>query len=129
MRLALVFLYAHFFFSGTLANPAANHTLTLDLASPQCTRIVGPLVVASQVFDLINTRNQFSRYPDARERDWWTSRFAGAQGRSIAGIAVGMAVLDYVKWRLSARSPTLRCALEANQFETTVEAIRATHPR
>lgn len=129
MRLALVLFYAHFFINGMLGAPAPAQTAGFDIADPRCTKALTPLVVAAQVYDIVNTRNQLARYPDAREVDWWSSRFAGPQHRNVVGIAVGIALMDYVKWRLTAHSPRLRCMAEANQLQTTLEAIAATHPR
>lgn len=129
MRLALILLYTHFFISGMLGVPAPAQTARFDVTNPRCGRALAPLVVAAQLFDVVNTRNQLARYPDARESDWWTSRFAGPQRRSFLGIVVGIALLDYIKFRITDRSQPLRCFAEANQLETTIEAIRATHPR
>lgn len=85
--------------------------------------------MAAQIYDVVNTRNQLMRYPDARESDWWTARFAGPQRRNVVGIVVGIVLLDYIKFRLTAHSPPLRCMAEANQLQTTLEAIAATHSR
>lgn len=127
MRLALILFYAHVFISGMLAQPGGGQSINLDLTSPRCTNVLAPLIIAAQTYDVINTRNQMVRYPRARETDWWSSRFAGSQRRSVAGIAFGIALLDVIKWRLTAHSPALRCAVEANQLETTIQAIRLTH--
>ncbi len=129
MRLALILLYLHFFINGTLVHQASGNQLSLDVAGPRCTRVLQPLIVAAQLYDIVNTHNQFVRYPGSREIDWWSSRFAGPKGRSIVGIAFGIALLDEIKWRLTARSPAMRCAVEANQLETTIDAIRVTQPR
>ena len=129
MRLALILFYAHFFISGLLGRPAGGQSVYFDLADPRCTRTLQPLIVAAQIYDVVNTRNQMRRYPLARETDWWSSRFAGPGRRNVLGIALGIVLLDAIKWRLTAHSPQLRCAVEANQLETTLDAIRVTHPR
>lgn len=131
MRLALVLLFLHFFISGSLPRPQPPGTgmMSFDITNPRCTHVLQPLVVASELFDVVNTRNQLVRYPQARETDWWTAEFAGPQRRNIVGIAAGIALLDFIKWRLTAHSPALRCAAEANQLETTIEAISVTHAR
>jgi hypothetical protein len=127
MRLALIIFYAHFFINGMLAHPVGNQSINLDVTSPRCTQVLQPLIIIAQTYDIINTRNQLARYPHAREVDWWSSRFAGPQRRNVAGIALGIALLDVIKWKLTAHSPALRCAVEANQLETTIQAIRVTH--
>jgi hypothetical protein len=55
--------------------------------------------------------------------------FAGPSGRNLTGIAFGIALNDFIKWKLTAHSTPLRCLVEMNQFTTTIEAIRATRPR
>lgn len=129
MRLALVFFYAHFFISGLLGSPAGGHAVVFDLADPRCTQTLQPLIVTAQIYDIVNTRNQMRRYPSSRETDWWSSRFAGPQRRNVFGIVFGIALLDAIKWRLTAHSRELRCAVEVNQLETTLDAIRVTRPR
>lgn len=129
MRLALIVLYAHFFINGMLGAPAPAQTAGFDVADPRCARVLAPLVVGAQIYDVLNTRNQLARYPAARESDWWTARFAGPQRRNFLGIVVGIALLDYIKFRLTAHSQPLRCMAEANQLQTTLEAIAATHAR
>lgn len=129
MRLALVLLYAHFFLNGALSAPANRHAVVFDVTEARCTQVLEPLLVAAQVYDVVNTRNQLARYPQARETDWWTSQFAGPQRRNIIGIAFGIALMDVIKWRATAHSPALRCVAEAGQFVTTLDAIRFTRPR
>jgi hypothetical protein len=143
MRLALAFLACWvlvpapgmaqqmpaFFMNATLTHAQTNHIVQFDVVDPRCERVLEPLLAAAQIYDVINTRNQLARYAQARESDWWTARFAGAQRRNIVGITFGIALLDAIKWKLTAHSPALRCAAEAGQLQTTIEAIRITHPR
>lgn len=127
MRLTVLVFTLHFFMSGTLVHPASNHAVSFDLTDPRCTKIMEPLVVGAQLYDVIHTQDHLARDPNVREVDWWTSKFAGPRHRNIFGIAFGIALLDAIKWRLTAHSPALRCAVEANQMETTLDAIRVTH--
>lgn len=105
------------------------NTMRFDLFETRCERVLEPAIVAAQIFDLFNTNAQFRRYPLSRETDWWTAMFAGSSGRSLTGVAVGIALNDFIKWKLTERSKPLRCLVEMNQFTTTIEAIGITHPR
>lgn len=127
MHLALLIFALHFFMSSTLGHPANKQAATFDLTDPRCTKVMQPLIAGAQLYDVINTQIHLARNPNVREVDWWTSKFAGPRHRNIFGIAFGIALLDAIKWKLTAHSPALRCAVEANQLETTVEAIGVTH--
>lgn len=125
MRLALLLFAVHFFIAGTLGVPPANQHPAFGFPE-RCTKILEAVILAAQVYDIAHTQNHLARFPYSRETDWWTAAFAGRSGRNIAGIAFGIALLDVIKWRLTTRSQTLRCAVEAEQLDTTIHAIGAT---
>lgn len=129
MRLAVILFYVHFFISGMLGQQTSGRPPGVDVSGSRCSRALAPLIVAAQAYDVANTRNQLARYPGARESDWWSEHFAGRQRRNVVGIALGIALLDVIKWRLTAHSPELRCIVEINQIETTLTSIQLTRPR
>lgn len=101
--------------------------IRVSLNSPDCERALRPLVIAAQVADLANSARVLKQDPRGRETDPWTRHFAGRNGRSVFGIAVGMAVLDAIKLRLTAHSRSLRCAVLGNQLLTNINAIDTSH--
>lgn len=108
---------------------ASSQHLRLDVTDSRCSRTLEPAIIAAQAYDVVNTARQLNRYPQSRESDWWTAMFAGSSGRNMTGIVIGIALNDFIKWRLTAHSEPLRCIIEVNQFTTTIEAIQMTHPR
>lgn len=118
------------FFIRTTTTPAAPaRNVNFNLSDARCEHVLEPAILAAQIYDVINTGRQLRRYPLSRESDWWTSMFAGGSGRNLAGIALGIALNDFIKWKLTAHSAPLRCLAETNQFTTTLESIAVTHPR
>lgn len=105
-----------------------SNALHLDIFETRCRRVLEPAIVAAQIYDILNTGAQFRRYPLSRETDWWSATFAGPSGRNLTGIALGIALNDFIKWKLTAHSQPLRCLVEMNQLTTTIDAIRVTHP-
>ena len=101
----------------------------LDIFETRCRRVLEPAIVAAQIYDLFNTGAQFRRYQLSHETDWWNAIFAGRSGRNLTGIALGIALNDFIKWKLTEHSHPLRCLVEMNQFTMTIEAIGVTHPR
>lgn len=106
-----------------------SDTLHFNIFETRCERVLESAIVAAQIYDLFNTGAQFHRYPLSHETDWWTAIFAGRSGRNLTGIGIGIALGDFIKWKLTEHSRPLRCLVEMNQLTTSIEAIGITHPR
>lgn len=98
-----------------------------EITAQRCADTLAPIVVGAQVYDLVNSQKALERYPNRQESDWWTRMFTGRSHRNIFGMALGMAVMDAIKFHLTKHSAVLRCGAEINQIQTQVQSITETN--